>query len=104
MNRRELLKRSAALGLTAAGSLALPGAADATLDAAAESATLESAHPSGQRAHPRRFPYLRRRRRDRFLRPMGSFRKSLTSRTGSMMPSVSTLWRSLPLPSLRAVD
>jgi transcriptional regulator GlxA family with amidase domain/YHS domain-containing protein len=37
MNRRELLKHSAALGLTAVGSLTLPGAAAATLDAARES-------------------------------------------------------------------
>ena len=35
MNRRELLKRSAALGLTAAGSFSLPGAAAATLDTVA---------------------------------------------------------------------
>jgi transcriptional regulator GlxA family with amidase domain len=38
MNRRELLKHSAALGLTAAGSLTIPGAAAATLDVAQESA------------------------------------------------------------------
>ena len=38
MNRRELLKRSAALGLTAAGSFSIPGAAAATLDTVAESA------------------------------------------------------------------
>ena len=37
MNRRELLQRSAALSLTAVGSLALPGAASATLDASKES-------------------------------------------------------------------
>jgi len=36
MNRRELLQRSAALSLTAVGSLALPGAASATLDASKE--------------------------------------------------------------------
>ena len=38
MNRRELLQRSAALSLTAVGSLALPGAAAETFDAAKESA------------------------------------------------------------------
>jgi transcriptional regulator GlxA family with amidase domain/YHS domain-containing protein len=38
MNRRELLKRSAALGLTAVGSFSLPGAAAASLDTVAESA------------------------------------------------------------------
>jgi putative intracellular protease/amidase/YHS domain-containing protein len=37
MNRRELLKHSAALGLTAAGSLTLPSASAATLDTASES-------------------------------------------------------------------
>ena len=63
MNRRELLKRSAALGLTAAGSLSLPGAAAATFDAAAESAAPNPAYPSGQRVHSGRVPYLRRCRR-----------------------------------------
>ena len=38
MNRRELLQRSASLGLTAVGSLALPGAAAATFSTAKESA------------------------------------------------------------------
>src|ERR1700761_120640 len=38
MNRRELLQRSAALGLTAAGSLTLPGAAGTVLAAARETA------------------------------------------------------------------
>jgi putative intracellular protease/amidase/YHS domain-containing protein len=37
MNRRELLKHSAAFGLTAAGSLTLPGAAAATLDTGKDS-------------------------------------------------------------------
>jgi len=45
MNRRELLKRSAVLGLTAAGSLTLPGTAAATLDAARESTTLNPLTP-----------------------------------------------------------
>jgi putative intracellular protease/amidase/YHS domain-containing protein len=45
MNRRELLKRSAALGLTAAGSLTLPGAAAETFDGAAESAPLNPLTP-----------------------------------------------------------
>ncbi|HUO15139.1 MAG TPA: DJ-1/PfpI family protein [Verrucomicrobiae bacterium] len=38
MNRRELIQRSATLGLTAVGTLALPGVAAATFDAAKESA------------------------------------------------------------------
>ena len=63
MNRRELLKRSAALGLTAAGSLTLPGEAAATFDAARESAALNPAYPSRQRVHSGRFPDLRRCRR-----------------------------------------
>ncbi len=52
MNRRELLKRSAALGLTAAGSLTLPGAAAATFDAAAESAALNPLTPPANASIP----------------------------------------------------
>jgi putative intracellular protease/amidase/YHS domain-containing protein len=52
MNRRELLKRSAALGLTAAGSLTLPGAAAATLDAARESAALNPLTPPANASIP----------------------------------------------------
>ena len=52
MNRRELLKRSAALGLTAAGSLTLPGAAAATFDAARESAALNPLTPPANASIP----------------------------------------------------
>ncbi len=52
MNRRELLKRSAALGLTAAGSLTLPGAAAATLDAAAQSSALNPLTPPANASIP----------------------------------------------------
>ena len=52
MNRRELLKRSAALGLTAAGSLALPVAAAATLDAAAQSAAPNPLTPPANASIP----------------------------------------------------
>ena len=45
INRRELIQRSAALGLTAVGSLALPGATAETLHAAAGSATLHPLTP-----------------------------------------------------------
>ncbi|MGA7106440.1 MAG: hypothetical protein WBY75_01760, partial [Terracidiphilus sp.] len=51
MNRRELLKRSAALGLTAAGSLTLPAAA-APFDAAAESAALNPLTPPANASIP----------------------------------------------------
>jgi transcriptional regulator GlxA family with amidase domain/YHS domain-containing protein len=52
MNRRELLKRSAALGLTAAGSFSIPGAAAATLDAARESTTLNPLTPPANASIP----------------------------------------------------
>ena len=52
MNRRELLKHSAALGLTAAGSLTLPGAAAATFDATAESAALNPLTPPANESIP----------------------------------------------------
>ena len=52
MNRRELLRRSAALGLTAAGSLALPGAAAPTLDAAKESAPPNPLNPPANASIP----------------------------------------------------
>ncbi len=52
MNRRELLKRSAALGLTAAGSLTLPVAAAATLDAAAQSAAPNPLTPPANASIP----------------------------------------------------
>ena len=45
MNRRELLQRSAALGFAAVSSLALPGAAAATLGTAQESAPLNPLTP-----------------------------------------------------------
>jgi putative intracellular protease/amidase/YHS domain-containing protein len=52
MNRRELLKHSAALGLTAAGSLTLPGAVAATLDAARESAAPNPLTPPANASIP----------------------------------------------------
>jgi putative intracellular protease/amidase/YHS domain-containing protein len=52
MNRRELLKRSAALGFTAAGSLTLPGAAAATFDAAAETPALNPLTPPANASIP----------------------------------------------------
>lgn len=45
MNRRELLKRSAALGWTAVGSLTIPAAAAAALDAAQQNAPLNLLTP-----------------------------------------------------------
>jgi putative intracellular protease/amidase/YHS domain-containing protein len=45
MNRRELIQRSAAFGVTAVGSLTLPGAAAATLDAAGKAAALNPLTP-----------------------------------------------------------
>ena len=55
VNRRELLKRSAALGLTAAGSLTLPGAGAATLDTAADSAALKPLAPPVNASIPAAF-------------------------------------------------
>jgi len=52
MNRRELLKSSAALGLTAAGSLTLPGAAAATLDATVDRAALSPLVPPANASIP----------------------------------------------------
>lgn len=52
MNRRELLQRSAALGVTAVGSLALPGAAAATLGASKESAALNPLTPPANASIP----------------------------------------------------
>ena len=52
MNRRELLKCSAALGLTAAGSLTLPGAAAATLDATVDRAALSPLVPPANASIP----------------------------------------------------
>ncbi|MGA2559171.1 MAG: DJ-1/PfpI family protein [Terracidiphilus sp.] len=52
MNRRELLKRSAALGLTAAGSLTLPGAGAATLDATVDRAALSPLVPLANASIP----------------------------------------------------
>jgi transcriptional regulator GlxA family with amidase domain/YHS domain-containing protein len=52
MNRRELLKRSAALGFTAAGSLTLPGADAVTLVAAQESAPLNPLTPPANASIP----------------------------------------------------
>jgi len=52
MNRRELLQRSAALGLTAAGSFALPGAGAATFGTAAESAALSPLTPPANASIP----------------------------------------------------
>ena len=52
MNRRELLQRSAALGLSAVGSLALPGAAAETFDATAGSATLNPLTPPANGSIP----------------------------------------------------
>jgi transcriptional regulator GlxA family with amidase domain/YHS domain-containing protein len=52
MNRRELLKCSAALGLTASGSLTLPGAAAATFDAARESAAPNPLTPPANASIP----------------------------------------------------
>ena len=100
MNRRELLKRSAALGLTAAGSLTLPGAAAAaTFDAAQESAPLNPLTPPANASIPVAFaPSLL------IFAAHGKFSKESTFPAGSMMPSVSTLWRSLRIRLLRAVD
>ncbi|HEX7727723.1 MAG TPA: DJ-1/PfpI family protein [Terracidiphilus sp.] len=52
MNRRELLKRSAALGLTAVGSLALTGAATATSEAAEQSAAPNPLTPPSNASIP----------------------------------------------------
>jgi len=52
MNRRELLQRSAGLGLSAIGSLALPGATAETFDAAAGSATLNPLTPPANASIP----------------------------------------------------
>lgn len=52
MNRRELLQRSAALGLTAVGSLTIPGAAAATRDAAAETAAPNPLTPPANASIP----------------------------------------------------
>jgi len=52
MNRRELLKHSAALGLAAAGSLTLPGAGAATLAAAADSAAPNPLTPPANASIP----------------------------------------------------
>ena len=52
MNRRELLQRSAALGLTAAGSFALPGAGAATFGTAAESTALNPLTPPANASIP----------------------------------------------------
>ena len=52
MNRRELLKSSAALGLTAAGSLTLPGAGAATLDATVDRAALSPLVPLANASIP----------------------------------------------------
>ncbi|MFZ0746350.1 MAG: DJ-1/PfpI family protein [Terracidiphilus sp.] len=52
MNRRELLKRTAALSMTAASSLALPDAAAATFGAAKESAPLNPLTPPANASIP----------------------------------------------------
>ena len=52
MNRRQLLQRSAALGLTAAGSLALPGAAASTFGAAQETVPLNPLTPPANASIP----------------------------------------------------
>ena len=52
MNRRELLQRSAALGLAAAGSLTMPGADAAAFDAAEESAPLNPLTPPANASIP----------------------------------------------------
>jgi len=52
MNRRELIQRSAALGLTAVGPLALPGAAAATFDAATGINTLNPLTPPANASIP----------------------------------------------------
>ncbi|HVT97539.1 MAG TPA: DJ-1/PfpI family protein [Acidobacteriaceae bacterium] len=52
MNRRELLQRTTALGLTAVGSLALPGATAETFHAAAGSATLNPLTPPANASIP----------------------------------------------------
>ena len=52
MNRRQLLQRSAALGLTAAGSLALPGAAASTFGAAQETVLLNPLTPPANASIP----------------------------------------------------
>jgi len=52
MNRRELIQRSAALGLSGIGSLAFPGATAETLDAAARSATLNPLTPPANASIP----------------------------------------------------
>ena len=52
MNRRELIQRSAALGLVAIGPLALPGAAAATFDAATKMNTLNPLTPPANTSIP----------------------------------------------------
>jgi len=52
MNRRELLKRTVALGMTTAGSLALPRAAAETIGAAKESAPLNPLTPPANASIP----------------------------------------------------
>ncbi|HUN84224.1 MAG TPA: hypothetical protein VMU48_07585 [Terracidiphilus sp.] len=52
INRRELLQRSAALGLTAVGSLALPGATAETFHTAAGGATLNPLTPPANASIP----------------------------------------------------
>lgn len=103
MNRRKLLKRSAALGFTAAGSLTLPCAAAATFDAAEESAGLNPLTPPANASIPVAFLISEGAVVIDFA-AHGKFSKESTFPAGSMMRSVSILSRSLRVPLLRAAD